>query len=409
MVGSDNPPPADIDAMLQDVSNQMARSQLFRRLSTNSNNSSPSRKGNTRIAKAHSNSATPQGVQRRRTTAAYTCRTRPTATYPARSQPVLRHAAPNVQSLKHRTPSSATRPMTWHPGLYPDENASGQGFLNDLSDYHPNSSYNNLGSYPSSEYFVRSSFDAMLPGGAQQQYGDALNPAMPDTSWDYGYENSSHLHQTFGQPAQLFQQDTKTLYDYDPFYASFETSDFSQLPPDLASYSTQQTPDIFPTQFPSQQPQYIQPPAVPQINKQRSKELVGMGLYDGPSRKELSGLNASPERLNQLLAEPQGKGLRLEETWQPPSEDSNNAEEEEGDEEGEEEAYSTDEAEEDFPPAPPPADVQPTFIPACNDLSNKSFFFESDDPYTNYISLDQGVEMCQTNPSTLSTQNFMWF
>ncbi|KAL8712074.1 MAG: hypothetical protein Q9220_003507 [cf. Caloplaca sp. 1 TL-2023] len=408
MIDSDNPPPADIDAMLQDVSNQMARSQLFRRLSTNSNNSSPSRKGNTRVAKAHSNSATPQGVQRRRTTTAYTCRTRPTATHPARPhQPLFKQPAPNGQSLKYRNPSSAIRPMTWHPGLYPGEESTEQGFLNDLSGIHPNSSYDTQDSYSSQDYLPQSSYDATLPLGAQQQYRDAFHTTLPDTSWDSGYDDSSNLNQTSGQTTNFFQQDTHTLYDYDPFYASFAVPDFSQLQPDLANYTTQQTPDFFPSHYPSQQPQYIQTPVVPQINKQKSKELFGMGLYDGPSRKELSGLNASPDHIDQLLAEPQGKGLKLEETWQPPNEESNDAEEEE--EDAEEEGYSTDEAEEDFPPAPPTAEVQPTFIPAYHDLSNKSFFFENDDPYTNFMSLDQGVEVCQTNPSTLSTQNCMWF
>lgn len=125
-----------------------------------------------------------------------------------------------------------------------------------------------------------------------------------------------------------------------------------------------------------------------------------MGLYDGPGRKELSTLNSSPDHIDQLFTVPQGKGLKLEETWQPPNENTD---------EVEEEGSSEDEAEEVPPPAPTQVDVQSTYIPAYGDLSNQSFFFDGDDPYYDCMPFDQGFQVCQPKASDPSFQNFMWF
>ena len=122
-----------------------------------------------------------------------------------------------------------------------------------------------------------------------------------------------------------------------------------------------------------------------------------MGLYDGPSRRELSTLNVSPDDIYQ---QPHGKGLKLEETWQPANDDGRDAEEE---------GYSTDEAEEELPHAPTSHDDQPALLPATyGDLSNQSFFFDSDDPFTDYMSFDSGVQVCQQKVPDAANQDFMW-
>lgn len=126
-----------------------------------------------------------------------------------------------------------------------------------------------------------------------------------------------------------------------------------------------------------------------------------MGLYDGPSRKDLSAPATSVDRISQLLAAPQGKGLKLEETWQPPNEEVDDDEEDEG--------SSTDEAEEDLPPAPTQAETQPTFYPSYGDLSNQSFLFDSDDPYVSCMSFNQGMQVFPQKASEPPFQDFMWF
>jgi hypothetical protein len=106
------------------------------------------------------------------------------------------------------------------------------------------------------------------------------------------------------------------------------------------------TPDSFlQTTQPSQA---AVPEAVIQALDEPEEEgeiLVGMGLYDTPGKyEEDPHLNNYRSTVSSLLGssfksqEPTGKGLKLEETWEPPkSDDEEEEEEEEEDEEEEEE------------------------------------------------------------------------
>jgi hypothetical protein len=97
------------------------------------------------------------------------------------------------------------------------------------------------------------------------------------------------------------------------------------------------------------------------------KELIGMGLYDAPE----SGFPWSSSR----LAEGTGKGLKLEETWQPP----------EDDDEEEDETSSDEGSVEELPAAkennqlPAPASAKPNI---SGNMEGQSFFFDGDETYT---------------------------
>lgn len=99
------------------------------------------------------------------------------------------------------------------------------------------------------------------------------------------------------------------------------------------------------------------------------KELVGMGLYDLPD----SSLHWSS-----LQGEATGKGLKLEETWQPPEED-------EDDEDDGDDASSEDGEEELSPPSPAqqapqvPTNMKPQ---TPSSMEGQSFFFEEDENIT---------------------------
>lgn len=389
-------PPADIDAMLQHVSSQMVRSQLFRRLSANSNNSSPSRRGS-RVAKVHSNSATPNGIYRRRTTAAHPSRTRPATTQP--SDPLLsipQTAATHLnRSRRNASSSSATRPMTWHPGSYPLAFCQEELSYAEVVDVPIPMTRHQPGYTAFSDGVLQSSFDP-VPASTSPYPSLSTDDFSQPGSQEYNVYPSSYYEHSI----PLAHQDTSASYGYIKSSADFSTTDSSQMPYDYPIYSAQQTPDSFHVQHQSYRPQYIQSSAPPRVTKQSSKELVGMGLYDGPSRRELSSLNVSPDHIGRLLAEPQGKGLKLEETWQPPKEDGKDVDED---------GFSTDEGEEELPPAPAPKEAQPTFMPAAySDLSNQSFFFDSDDPFTDYLSFDPDTQMCQPKVPNAASQNFMW-
>ncbi|KAL8688789.1 MAG: hypothetical protein Q9218_005387 [Villophora microphyllina] len=399
MTTSNPMPPADIDAMLHDVSNQMARSQLFRRLSANSKNSSPgSRKGIARVVKPLSNGSTPNGVQRRRTTAAHTSRIRPTPTPISDPSQALHRGAPIPAQRINYNGASAARPLTWHPGSYNLHHCSEEFQYDNLLNLQPSMAYQNSWSADFSHCETQPSFNQTA--SSEAPYLDAAaQSTVPDGFFAYNDNSSSYYPISSYDDPVLFPQQEAQICNSASLYPGFESFDLNQIPYDYASYSTQQTPNVSSNQYSLNPPQYVQNPVYTPLVKQRSKELVGMGLYDGPGRKELSTLNSSPEHISHLLAEPQGKGLKLEETWQPPNE--------EGDE-VEEEGYSTDEAEEDLPPAPLTNEAQPTFVPSYGDLSNQSFFFDGDDPYPNYVPFDQGLQLYQPKMSDPSAQNFMW-
>ncbi|KOS19228.1 hypothetical protein ESCO_000460 [Escovopsis weberi] len=101
------------------------------------------------------------------------------------------------------------------------------------------------------------------------------------------------------------------------------------------------TPDTFLTAMTTTQlPQpaiteaYYQTPDEPEDD---GEILVGMGLYDD-KREEDPQLNNYRYTVSSLLGttfrpqEPRGKGLKLEETWEPPKSDDEEEEEDEDDE-----------------------------------------------------------------------------
>jgi hypothetical protein len=80
-----------------------------------------------------------------------------------------------------------------------------------------------------------------------------------------------------------------------------------------------------------------------QPEEEEGEILVGMGLYDVPDKyDEDVGLNNYRTTLSSLLGgsrgqESPGKGLKLEETWEPPESEEEDDDDDDDDEEEEEE------------------------------------------------------------------------
>jgi len=81
--------------------------------------------------------------------------------------------------------------------------------------------------------------------------------------------------------------------------------------------------------------------------EEEGEVLVGMGLYDTPEKyEEDPHLNNYRSTVSSLLGsnfrprEPQGKGLKLEETWEPPKSDDEDEDDNEEEEEEEEDQNS---------------------------------------------------------------------
>jgi hypothetical protein len=193
-----------------------------------------------------------------------------------------------------------------------------------------------------------------------------------------------------------------------PYDSSFYPSTHIQQPvwsqiPDYATYIPFQAPNYLSLQCPSKTTDPLALGCASQLPKKRSKELVGMGLYDNPDDDVWSELDYGNASFLCHLGNPHrestGKGLKLEETWEPPK-DPDAAEDDE--------TFSSDDGEEDLP-AVPPMEGPPAFYPPYTDLSNQSFFFDHDDRYSGCVMLDPGVPPCQPRYPDPSRENFLWF
>lgn len=113
--------------------------------------------------------------------------------------------------------------------------------------------------------------------------------------------------------------------------------------------------------------------------EEEGEKLVALGLYDSPEPSLSWG----------GLVEATGKGLKLEETWQPPENDEdedNEEEEEEGDDAGADDASSEASVEEPSPPLPAVHQhSQQLAMPmnmkaqASGNMEGQSFFFDEDE------------------------------
>lgn len=141
-----------------------------------------------------------------------------------------------------------------------------------------------------------------------------------------------------------------------------------------------------------------------QLSKRANKVLSGIGLYDDKVPDSMPGASADPNR------DSMGKGLKLEETFQPPKDDDD---ENDDDDEG---SCSTDDAEEIDDELPimtsAPQDAQTALYPPYGDLSNQSFFFSNDDDpytvedqYTNFLAFGQA----QSKPQDPVMGKPLWY
>lgn len=216
-------------------------------------------------------------------------------------------------------------------------------------------------------------------------------------------------HPSYAWPSQYQGYFSDVPPPYDPgFYPS---ADIQQpgwsRPSHFTTTIPSQAPDCLPFQYPSETPDSLTLGGESQLPRKRSKELVGMGLYDAPDDDMWSELDHDHGSFLYHLANPHrestGKGLKLEETWEPPKA-QDGAEDDD--------AYSSDEAEEELPMAPTMGQTmghgQPAFCAPYGDLSNQSFFFDNDDPYSACVTFDQGLPPCQPKCPDPARENFLW-
>jgi hypothetical protein len=172
--------------------------------------------------------------------------------------------------------------------------------------------------------------------GYQQQ--EFYQPTTSYQSNDFAVSQTDFMDQT-SSSEQLSSANTDST-----MYSHFDWNEFAASGFDKAS-STPPTPENF---LPIQHPETAFPEeqSIPYHSlsdtEDDGEELIGMGLYDTPETMK-SSLDPQLENYralmmtqlygaNYLLPEPKGKGLKLEETWNPPTSDDDDDDEEEDDE-----------------------------------------------------------------------------
>ena len=406
------------EAMVNDVPAFSGRYQPLRRPSAGSNSTvSSSKRGSKGIIKANSGGNSPLGIQRRRTTASH-----PIRSYYSTAQDHAQNYSQRKAGLQHRSmgPVMPVRPMSWHPGSR-NHSASSEALPSNESTIRSTiAGFQNLAVANESLPQQASAFNTPLcvnplyPSDALA--ANLVNPSLHNTSLHNNYTsyNAAGSGASY-QSYHSFQPSHQTMNAEIPpsYYYSYDSSldlrepGWSQGSSDFGTVVQPPTPDFLPIQYPVDPPPELEH-ASP-ISKKRSKELIGMGLYDDPDRDIHTNLDITDTSALKQFASPyqvsMGKGLKLEETWQPP-----NSQEETEDDGEEEETCSTDEAEEDPPiVATVPEDPQTAFYPAYSDLSNQSFFFDADDHYTGCFAFGQGVQVCQPKVPVSTSENFFWF
>lgn len=272
--------------------------------------------------------------------------------------------ASSAQEMSHPQ-SRPSRPVSWHPSSFPQYQMSTSAPHHHQQQQHPYlNQYPFPPTVPSNDYDFSTAYSTHVsPTAAAYSCSTSPNPAFSPLSLPFNAFDSASCLPAEGwnvpnQPTPGYVSSSHSNCYLEPFPAVSEADILSGStqwnPPVGQCYSSTSppTPENLPqTQQPqpavsTESPIAYHPLAEPE---EEGEILVGMGLYDTPdkhsddphlsnSRSAMSSLlGGSPFRGGRLGGP--GKGLKLEEAWQPPESD---------DDEGD---AGTDDGEDDEPEA----------------------------------------------------------
>ncbi|KAL2075661.1 hypothetical protein VTL71DRAFT_604 [Oculimacula yallundae] len=342
-----------VEMLLDDVSKQMASSNITR---YSRGSSGQKAGGSMRIVKPSSSASnSPRGsvgLGRRRTVMSDGAYRRRLALL--EQQHVLASGG-FVSNDGLQIPPRTTRPVSWHPAShvapqsqyqspYPVSHHNATQFqMFDMSASH--ALYSGYAS-PSSTFSPLS-----MPYNSYEQpqylYQDQT-PSLHSNSTYYVDNQPHQQHQYPEQPSQNFMPQVSGNIDpsmYSHFdWNNFATNGFENLstaPPTPENFLPIQHPE---PNFPAEDSIPYHPLSEPDSD---GEELIGMGLYDTPDVAKTSSTNPELDNYRALMltgflgtgyakVESSGKGLKLEETWNPPpSDDEDDEDDDEQDGEGE--------------------------------------------------------------------------
>ncbi|TDZ31661.1 hypothetical protein C8035_v001411 [Colletotrichum spinosum] len=331
------------DNFIDDLSRQMALSQASRRLSRGSNGQQRTSSA-MRVAKPTSANNSPRSaasMQARRRTVVND------GNLARRRQQIMDH----VQMPDYPCQPRPSRPLSWHPSTFqqlqhklPVQQPSPQyPFPTVMSAYQDSDSCPVYTQFPPTPaaYSCSTSPTASFSPLCLPLAGYDSSAYLPVEGCNYSQQAPPAYVSEGAAYAEPFPALPTTLPDLTPSstYTSWNTYAMNAY-----ASTSPPTPETLPQ---SHQPQPIVPsedaiPYQPLDDAQGEGEiLVGMGLYDAPDKYDTDPqLSASRSAMSTLLGgtnllckpEGTGKGLKLEESWQPPeTDDEEDADEEDAD------------------------------------------------------------------------------
>ncbi|KAF4968895.1 hypothetical protein FSARC_3766 [Fusarium sarcochroum] len=330
------------DAMFEDHTQQMNCSQASRRFSRGSSGQRSG--GAMRVVKPTSanNSPRSSGLMARRKTLMNDGNSQ------RRQQQIMDQLATFCDAESQQSAQRSSRPVSWHPSSYGQQpQAHLQQPMYALTSSHAYADQQDLyGNYPHYSPMMASTSCGTSP----LAFSDLPLPYQSADNMAYNPYQGTSMPQH--SPAASMAMDARQLVGATsaPADTAHETTysngwDWNTFIMHGFSSTTPPTPETLP------QTQLSQPAVSEDIHYQALEDpseeegeiLVGMGLYDAPDKyTEDPQLNNYRSTVSSLLGssfrsqEPRGKGLKLEETWEPPKSDDEDGDEDEEEEEEDE-------------------------------------------------------------------------
>lgn len=340
-----------VEMLLDDVSRQMAINSPVR-FSRTSHGPRPA--NSMRVVKPSSASNSPRGsagLGRRQTVmndGAY-----------RRRLAMLAGGMASNDGLQIPFQARASRPMSWHPASQNTPPQAYQSYAAPSTEMYRNYQPYDVASAPSvySGYgSPDSTFSPLsMPYVSNDQVQYHSHPSVQMSTNQFVQQQYHYLpHENSNLAPQAMPSTDPSMFSHFE-WNNFATNGFensSTTPPTPENYLPVQHPE---TMFPAEDA--IPYHSLEESNSDDGEELIGMGLYDTPEMSKSSSADpqldnyrafmmssmlgsgyAAPRRM-----ESTGKGLKLEETWTPPSDDED--EEEEDDDDDEQDGEGEDEEE----------------------------------------------------------------
>lgn len=260
--------------------------------------------------------------------------------------------------------SRPSRPVSWHPGSYmqqqalatnfmsqpPQQQLSTHAYFKERQQASPHYSNTSPGMMACSANTSPASTFSPLP---MQQYpgfgGHTSQYHLPSEAWQ-AVQKSTPFYHTPNEPRDYMEPFPAYGADAQFYPPSAEGADWQNYIMHGVNTTTPPTPESLMQPEPALPPMPQESPAFQTLDEpeEEGEVLVGMGLYDAPEKlNEDPQLNNYRSTVCSLLgsrfrpSEPQGKGLKLEETWCPPPKSDDGEDDEDDSSEDEAEAIKT--------------------------------------------------------------------